>query len=657
MNTKFVKFALALFITVTAAAQAQVNDNSVLLTIGGENVTRGEFMRIYQKNNPANGAIDKKSVTDYLDLFVNFKLKVKEAKDMGLDTAKAFNTELRGYRKQLAVPYLTDKDVNDKLLTEAYDRSKFDIKASHILIRVDENALPKDTAAAYKKIMSIRDKILKGEDFAKMADMYSEDPSAKENKGDLGYFTVFNMVYPFETAAYSTAVGQVSMPVRTRFGYHLVKVFDKRAAQGTIRVAHIMVKTPKDAKQIDIDAAKNKIDEVYTKLKAGEKFEDLATKYSDDKASAKKGGELPWFGTGRMVPEFETAAFALKADGDYSAPVLTPYGWHIVKRLEKKGIPAFDEVKADYKTKISKDSRSEKGKDALVARIKKESNFKEDPKAVAEFYKVVDSTLYDGNWVTAKAAQLTKVMFSLGANNYTQQDFAKYIATHQVKRAKDAALPGIINSMYAKFVEESVLAYEDSQLESKYPAFRDLLNEYRDGMLLFEITDKKVWSKAVEDTTGLKGFYETAKTNYMWPDRVEATIFKCANKDVAGRLRKFMKKNAKKNPSNADILKAINTTSQLDLQIEDGIFAKGENDVVDKAAGTAVGALSADIDADKSVNIVRINKQLAPQPKSISEARGLITADYQNFLEKQWLENLHKKYTVNINKDVLDSIK
>ncbi len=657
MNTKFAKFALALLLTVfVVKAQAQINDESVLLTIGGEKVTRGEFLRIFIKNNPTGASgIDKKAVTDYLDLFVNFKLKVKEAKDMGLDTAKAFNAELRGYRKQLAVPYLTDKDVNESLLTEAYDRSKYDVKASHILIRVDENALPKDTAAAYKKILSIRDKILKGEDFAKMADMYSEDPSAKENKGDLGYFTVFNMVYPFESAAYTTPSGQVSMPIRTRFGYHLVKVVDKRQAQGTVRTAHIMVKIPKDAKQADIDAAKVKIDEVYNKLKAGESFEDLATKYSDDKASAKKVGELHWIGTGRMVPEFETASFGLGKAGDYSAPVLTQYGWHIIKLLEKKGVPPFDEVKNDYKSKIAKDSRSEKGKEVLIARIKTQATFKEDPKALAEFYKVVDSTLYDGNWVTSKALALNKFMFSLGTTVYTQQDFAKYIGTHQVKRGKEVALAGVVNSLYAKFVEESALTYEDSQLENKYPAFRDLLNEYRDGMLLFEITDKKVWSKAVEDTLGLKGFYEQNKNSYLWGERVNATVFKCANADVAKRLRKYLKKNAKKNPTNEQILKEINKDSQLDLQIEEGVYAKGENEVVDKA-GTVVG-LSADIEAEKSVNIVRVNTVIPQQPKSIAEARGLITADYQNFLEKQWLENLRKKYATSVDKEVLESIK
>lgn len=646
--------AIALFIATTAFAQP--GDNSTLLSVGGDNVTRGEFMTIYKKNNSNPTAIDKKSVTDYLDLFINFKLKVKEAKDLGLDTAKTFVSELRGYRKQLATPYLTDKEVNDKLLTEAYERSKKDVRASHILIKCDAEALPKDTLAAYKKAMSLRDRINKGEDFNKLAEQFSDDPSAKENKGDLGYFTVFNMVYQFENAAYSTPKGQVSMPVRTRFGYHLVKVEDIRDAQGTIRTAHIMVKLPKDAKQTDIDAAKVKIDEVYNKLKGGEKFDDLAAKYSDDKASAKKGGELPWFGTGRMVPEFETAAFALKADGDYSAPVLTQYGWHIIKRIEKKGIPAFDDVKTEFKSKIGKDSRSEKSKTSLVNKIKTEAAFKEDRKLLLDFNKAIDSTIYDGNWKSDKAAALNKVIFNFGNKNYTQQDFAKYIATRQTKRAKDVSIQSIVNTMYDKFVEESALTYEDGQLETKYPAFRDLLNEYRDGMLLFEITDKKVWSKAVEDTLGLKGFYDANKTNYMWGERADVTIFKFANKEVADRFRKYMKKNAKNNPTNDQILKEINKNSQLDLQIEEGVYSKKDNENVDKVSWVA-GTMSPDMDSEKSIIVVRVNKVLPPQPKSISEARGLITADYQNYLEKEWIGKLRKKYTVTVDQNVLDSIK
>jgi peptidyl-prolyl cis-trans isomerase SurA len=651
MKKNLLGTAFALFIAT--ATFAQIGDNSTLLTVGGDVVTRGEFMTIYKKNNSAPTAI---SVTDYLDLFINFKLKVKEAKDLGLDTAKTFSSELRGYRKQLATPYLTDKEVNDKLLTEAYDRSKKDVRAAHILIKCDAEALPKDTLIAYKKAVSLRDRVLKGEDFNKLAEQFSDDPSAKENKGDLGYFTVFNMVYPFETAAYSTQKGQVSMPVRTRFGYHLVKVEDMRDAQGTIHTAHIMVKLPKDAKQADIDAAKLKIDEVYTKLKAGEKFDDLAAKYSDDKASAKKGGELPWFGTGRMVPEFETAAFKLNTDGEYSEPVLTQYGWHIIKRLEKKGVASFDDVKVEFKSKIGKDSRAEKSKTSLVNKIKAEAAFKEDRKMLLDFNKAIDSTIYDGNWKTDKAAALTKVIFNLGNKNYTQADFAKFIASRQTKRAKDVSIQSIVNTMYDKFVEESALTYEDTQLEGKYPAFRDLLNEYRDGMLLFEITDKKVWSKAVEDTLGLKGYYDANKNNYMWGERADVTIFKFANKEVAERFRKYMKKNAKNNPTNDQILKEMNKTSQLDLQIEEGVYSKKDNETVDKVSWVA-GTMSPDMDAEKSIIIVRVNKVLAPSPKSIAEARGLITADYQNYLEKEWIGMLRKKYTVTVDKAVLDTIK
>jgi peptidyl-prolyl cis-trans isomerase SurA len=651
MKKNLLGTAFALFIAT--ATFAQIGDNSTLLTVGGDVVTRGEFMTIYKKNNSSPTAI---SVTDYLDLFINFKLKVKEAKDLGLDTAKTFSSELRGYRKQLATPYLTDKEVNDKLLTEAYDRSKKDVRAAHILIKCDAEALPKDTLIAYKKAVSLRDRVLKGEDFNKLAEQFSDDPSAKENKGDLGYFTVFNMVYPFETAAYSTQKGQVSMPVRTRFGYHLVKVEDMRDAQGTIHTAHIMVKLPKDAKQADIDAAKLKIDEVYTKLKAGEKFDDLAAKYSDDKASAKKGGELPWFGTGRMVPEFETAAFKLNTDGEYSEPVLTQYGWHIIKRLEKKGVASFDDVKVEFKSKIGKDSRAEKSKTSLVNKIKAEAAFKEDRKMLLDFNKAIDSTIYDGNWKTDKAAALTKVIFNLGNKNYTQADFAKFIASRQTKRAKDVSIQSIVNTMYDKFVEESALTYEDTQLEGKYPAFRDLLNEYRDGMLLFEITDKKVWSKAVEDTLGLKGYYDANKNNYMWGERADVTIFKFANKEVAERFRKYMKKNAKNNPTNDQILKEMNKTSQLDLQIEEGVYSKKDNETVDKVSWVA-GTMSADMDAEKSIIIVRVNKVLAPSPKSIAEARGLITADYQNYLEKEWIGMLRKKYTVTVDKAVLDTIK
>ena len=294
---------LPIALLIIGGASAQTNKDAVLMTIAGSKVTVKEFESVYHKNNTKETATDNKSLTDYVDLFVNFKLKVREAEELGLDTAKAFKEELAGYRKQLSQPYLTDKDVNEKLLTETYNRLKEDIHASHILVKVNETALPKDTLEAYNKIMKIRARILKGEDFNKVAGEkgVSDDPSAKDNGGDLGYFTALQMVYPFESAAYNTKVGQISMPIRTRYGYHIIKVSDRRPAQGEVLVSHIMVKTPPNMSKEDSLNSYKKITQIYDSIKSGKaKFEDMAQKYSDDKASAKKGGELPWFGTTRL---------------------------------------------------------------------------------------------------------------------------------------------------------------------------------------------------------------------------------------------------------------------------------------------------------------------------------------------------------------------
>ncbi|MGZ4048009.1 MAG: peptidylprolyl isomerase [Bacteroidia bacterium] len=629
------------------------NKDAVLMTIGNSKVTVGEFENVYHKNNTKETSGDAKSLNDYVDLFVNFKLKVKEAEEMGLDTSKAFKEELAGYRKQLAQPYLTDKDVNDKLLKETYDRMQEDVHASHILVKVSENALPKDTLEAYNKILKIRARILKGEDFNKVAAEkgVSDDPSAKDNGGDLGFFTALQMVYPFESAAYNTKVGEVSMPVRTRYGYHIIKVTERRKAQGEVLVAHIMVKTPPNMSKDDSLNAYKKINEIYGKLKAGSKFEDLATEFSDDKTSAKKGGELPWFSTGKMPAEFEKTAFAIANKGDYSAPMRTKYGWHIIKLIDKRGLASFDDMKNELKGKVTKDSRSQVGRASLIAKIKTEYKFKENPKAVDEFTKVLDSTLFEGRWDAAKATSLKKPMFNFNDKVYTQTDFANYIASHQSKRPK-TDYKVVINPLYKQFVEESAIAYEEGRLDQKYPEFKSLMQEYRDGILLFELTDEKVWSKAVKDTAGSKAYYEKNKNNYMWDERADASVYTCASDKVAKEVRDLMKKKK----TEKEILAVINKDSQLNLQVESRIFNKGENEFVDKNwnPGTSADLPS---EKDKKTIIVVTNKLLKPEPKSYMDSKGMVTADYQNYLEKEWISSLKAKYPVTIDKAVLATVK
>ena len=627
----------------------------ILMTVGGDPVTKGEFESIYRKNNQKDTKSDRKALEEYLELFTNFKLKVKAAKDAGKDTVKAFQNELKGYRKQLAQPYLTDKDVNDKLINEAYERMKKDVRASHILIKLGSDPSPKDTLIAFNKIMGLRNRVLKGEDFGVLAAANSDDPSAKQNAGDLGYFTSMMMVYPFENAAYNTPVGQISMPVRTKFGYHILKVVDTRDAQGQVHVAHIMVKVPENAKDSAVAISRKKIEEIADKVKKGEDFASLASNFSDDRTSGKNGGQLPWFGTGKMVPDFEKAAFDLKKDGDISQIIQTQYGFHIIKRLERKGVQAFDEVKAELKQKVTKDSRSQVSRNSVISKIKAENNFKEDTKALIELITKVDTSYYNGKWKAESAAGLIKPLFNLGNVSYSQQDLAKFISENQSKQSKESSLDGLVRKAYDSWKDDKIIAFEDAKLESKYQDFRLLMQEYRDGILLFEITDENVWSKALKDSAGMASFYENNKLNYMWGDRLEAVIYKAKDLKVAKESRKLVDKKIKKGTSIEEITKKVNASSQLNLQVEEGVFSKGDNETIDKI--TWIEGVSPDIiNADGSVTFVEVRKKMAPMPKSISEASGLITADYQTFLEKEWIEQLKKKYTVNVNRAIFDTI-
>lgn len=642
--------SVAFIVGFSASMFAQVATDPAILKIANEPISKSEFERVFKKNNSKETNFDKKAVNEYLQLYINYKLKVREALELGMDTAKAFNDELGGYRKQLAQPYLVDKQVSEKLLHEAYDHMKSDVRASHILIKCDQNALPSDTLLVYNRVMKVRADIMKGTDFAAVARRTSEDPSAKDNGGDLGYFSALQMVYPFENAAYTLKKDEVSMPVRTRFGYHIIKLTDSRPAQGEVTVEHIMIKAGATVKGEDSAKAAIKINEIYAKLKGGEKFEDLARQFSEDQTTAKNGGTLPSFGTGRMVPEFEKAAFSLKYPGDYTEPVKTSYGWHIIKLMGTKPVGTYEELQADLKQKVQKDSRSELSRTSLIARVKSKYNFKEVPKAKDSFMSTIDSSLSSGKWSTEKAVSLKGNMFTIGNKTFSQQDFATYVNDHQVKRESGIPAKVMANNFYNDWVNEATLGYEESKLDSLYPDFRNLMQEYRDGILLFELTDKKVWSKAVKDTVGLREFYEKNKNNYMWSNRVDATVYTCASEEVATEVRKLMKK-----VDDDDTLMArVNKSSQLNLQVKSAKFSKGENDAIDKV--TWKTGLSSNISLNNQVVFVNVKSLLPAAPKLLDEAKGLITADFQNQLEKEWIDSLRSKYTVQIMQDVVDSI-
>lgn len=661
---KVFKLTVALLFASSTLTFAQTNnDDAVLLTIDNNKITKGEFVRIYKKNNSKETQIDNKSLNDYLELFINFKLKVLEAEKLGLDTIQSFKSELAGYRKQLAMPYLVDKDVDDKLLKEAYERKKIANRASHILIKIPENPTPIDTITAYNKAFDIYKKAAAGEDFGKLAQEFSEDETTKNLQGDISYFTVLSTVYPFENAVYNLKVGEISKIVRTSFGYHIIKLTDRKPNPGEVKVAHIMVVVPKDAKPEDVKKAENKINDIYSKLKAGEDFSKLALDFSDDKSSARKGGELPWFGIGRMVPEFEIASFELLNNGDYSKPIRTSFGWHIIKKIDSKPIGSFDEIKSDLQTKIAKDQRSQQSRKFLVEKLKKDYNYKFNDKQLQEFYNVVDTSVFSGNWKSDKATKLTKTLFTFGDSTYTQQQFAKYIENTRkkakIEKASQSMVNIFINDLYNKYTEEKIITYEEARLDIKYPPFKYLMNEYHDGILLFDLTDKTVWSKAVKDTIGLTYFYEKNKNNYKWEKRADVTIFEYSNDKIKDETIKILDKQKDKKLSNIDIVKMETKKDSTALKIIDNkLYQKGDNTSVDKIAFNSDASLNKmyDVNSEKK-QIIVINKMQEPQIKTLSEAKGIVTADYQSYLEKNWITELRAKHTITVNKEVLSTIK
>ena len=566
--------------TTSAAATA----GPAVETLGTYPVPANEFAYVYRKNN--SSAADygtRQSVTDYLDLYTNFRLKVLAAEQKGLDTTQAFKRELDGYRQQLAQPYLTEKSVTDQLVREAYDRMGQEINASHILIRVAPDATPQDTLAAYQKLEKIRQQVLGGADFSQLARSQSEDPSAKENGGKLGYFTAMQMVYPFESTAYKTPVGQVSSPVRTRFGYHLIRVNDKRAAQGEIKVAHLMIRMNASAAKADSLTAKKKVDELYNRLKKGENWDKLVAQFSEDAGSAANGGELPPFGTGRMIPSFEEVAFKMQKPGDIAAPVQTPYGWHIIKLIERQPVAKFADVEATLKSKVAKDSRSELNKAAFLKRVRQEDQFVEVPLAKTYAFSKADTALVAGRYKYAAATAVGKsakgaandnsALFTIKGKPYAVKDFLAYAQQNQRPRA--GAQPTFaMQQLYDQYVEQSLTEFEKNSLETKYEDYRMLVKEYRDGILLFQLMDEKVWSKAIEDTVGLKKYFAENQAKYQWEPRVQGTVVSAATPALLARVQKELKTG--RFPITKNVPKLVSFRTGTSMLSKAGVLALGE---------------------------------------------------------------------------------
>lgn len=636
--------ALLFCLTLGLTAAMAKDNEPILMTIGDKAITKSEFEYIWKKNN-TNTTFDQQSFDEYVDLFVNFKLKVAEAEAQGLDTTKAFINELAGYRKQLVTPYLTDKDAEAWLAKQTYDRIREYVESSHILIGVAPDATPEDTLVAWNKINDVYKQAISGNvDFADLARQYSEDGS-REQGGYLGFVTGFRFIYTFENILYGTPIGQISAPMRTQFGYHIVKVHSRRQAPGRYRSAHIMKKVDPTSDPEAKEAAKKAIFDLYEQLKGGADFAKLAQESSDDQGSSSRGGEYQLLFCGSLPIEYEDAVYKLKP-GELSEPFQSSFGWHIVKALEFLPYPSQEEMMSEISSIINQDERAQEPQRRLVAKLKQAYDYKVNESTRAAFIQAYDKLRLTGDSTGVKQLRnAVTTLFTLGDRTVSASQFVAYLA------GKPTAINNL-NKALDDFSQEEVLAYEDSRLEVKYPEFGHLMQEYRDGILLFEISNREVWDKASVDTKGLEAYFTSNKSNYAWDKpRYKGFVVHCADKKTAAGVKKMLRK-LPADSVGVVLRRTFNTDTTMLVRVERGLYAQGDNGTVDSLVFK-----QANTKKDPRLPIpVLQGKLLKKGPEDYTDVRGLVVSDYQTYLEKQWLTTLRKKYTVSIDKAVAATV-
>lgn len=629
-----------------------------LFTFGDNPVSGEEFLRVYRKNNASKADYSEAALRDYIDLYSLFRMKVKEAELQHMDTSAAVAAEITNYRKQLAKGYLTDELMVNRLVQEAYDRTKEELHVAHILFASGPGV---DTAVLRKRMDSVYAQISSGKaDFAAVAKAMSDDRGSKANGGDIGYFTGLQTVYAFETVAYNTPAGKISAPFKTSFGYHMLKVLDRRPARGTMKLAQILIATPKSAGDSGLLAAQKKAEVIFKEIKKGTPFVDLVERYSDDKYSKDKGGELPIYGAGNTVAALDEAIFALKKPGDVTPALKTEYGLHIIKLLERYPPKPFDSVKKELKTKVENDSRAQQAREAYFAKVREANGFKTNPANLelikSQLGSIADTGKDAGVFSRANFPKGGKnVLFTLAGNSYTQDDFISYaVGITRGKIAPGDLKASVFQELYHMYETQVVTDFQERKLVETNPDFKSLMQEYRDGIMLFELMDRNVWGKAAKDTVGLKMFHETQKDKYVWQPGFKGIVY--TFRDEAA-MKEGLKLLAKKNMSNEELTKTMNTANTPDaVSIQAGRFEFTKYPDI-PASKLVAGKISEPIKKGDNYLVAKAD-EVFPQSvvKSFNEARGYVVSAYQDKLEKDWNAQLRAKYPVKINETELKKI-
>lgn len=665
--------------------------NAVLFNYAGDKkVTVDEFERYFKKNlNIVNQEMTPEKILEDLDLYIKFKLKIQDAHDAGMDTAKSYLQEVDMFREQLARSYLYDREVTDELIREAYNRLSEEVEVSHILIAVNSKAKPADTLLAWQKIKGINDRIMANPATFATEAKNSDDPGTKDNGGNLGYMTALQVVYSFENMAYNTPVGGISGIFRTDFGYHILKVTNKRSNRGDIKLRHILLRvgmTPEGTEENQ----KRKIEDIYRKIQSGEStVADMARNFSEDFNSRSNGagGEMDFINVAMFIgdPDRQSLVdrgFNLKNPGDYSEPFRTSLGWHIIQKMEVRPIGSFEMMKSTLKNQVQNNQRAQKSVDALVEKVKKENGYKEYPENMNALIAVLDTNFAKGVFKAsnlpefaitnqgkkgrvyvkpsaAKTPLKSLPLFNLGGEKYDVGQFATQLEASM--QSMNGDYMDFVNAVFKDWVKSKCVIYQDQHLEEKSPEFKHLYQEFKEGILMFARMQQKVWDKANEDTAGLKAYHEGNKTKYMWNDRFDCEVYLCANKKMAGSVAKMVKKGIQ--PDSIRRKHTRSNTVSMDYRMgkyestDTFLFPDG------RILSTLFGNIEYREKPGKIYNlnqiganwvVVKVNEFIAAGPKKLEECRGLAANDYQTFLEEQWLKDLLNAYPYSVNQSVFD---
>lgn len=631
--------------------ESQIIENVPLLVIGNEEIDSNEFLHLFTKNYTLDAPTEPLSPEEFeqnLTLFIHYKLKVKEAENLGLDTTEEFEREFEIFKQDLIKPYLIKNSLQEGELLKAYNRMQEVVNASHILLQFPSNASKEDTIAVFRMAQKLKNDAESGADFNALATEYSEDPSAKDNRGNLGYFTALQMVHQFEDAAYNLSIGQISDPVLTDFGYHIIKLEDKKPNPGEIRVSHILVRS-QIGDPVSEERALRKVGEIYSELQKSESvWEEVCAQFSEDISTKNTGGKLPWISLGSVIPEFERIAFSLSEEGEISPPVKTPYGFHIIRLEEKRPLGSFEDMEPMIKSRVLRDSRAGLISSQVLAIQKSRYGFKENESNYIMLKNTVET-----NGITPTLQKfreeklLDQELFAVKEISYTIKAFFDHI-TKQENQVISGRPKNGFDSLYESFLVNTLNNIEEKDLESTNEEYKMLLKEYRDGILLFSLMNEQVWQKALEDSVGLQQFFEKNQRNYYWKERVTALIVTMSKTEMTPAVRRFLIDKVYKTDLGDRLENTFLLNDPLAFTMEEGNFEVENN------------AQIRQLDLTKSFHEIRQNGKtqfviLGPtipaSPKLLQETRGKVIQDYQEYLNQMLIYSLEEKYTFSINVD------